>query len=164
MFRRASFTDLYSILTINDELEYDKWSPKRFIDTFEYELPIWVLEQCDKKVIGYVVCLPCLDEIKVLNFAVLRRARGQGHGKRLLAYTLLDAIESFKVDYALLDVRINNYEALEIYTKIGFEILCVRENYYTSDPIQDSYFMQLQLNDNVKSYLRGYYNMQSQLV
>ena len=147
-FRRASLDDLGMLLALNAELDFDNWSQERFEQVFELDLPCWLALNEDGALIGCVVYLICFDEVRIINVTIARAYQNQGYGQRLLVHALEDSRE-FSVNYALLEVRIDNFKALKLYTRLGFKILCVREGYFTDKVLQDGYFMQLTLKNIV---------------
>ena len=143
-FHRATSDDIEALLVLNFELDYDNWSQERFEQVFELELPCWLILSSSGVLIGFVVYLICFDEVRILNLTIARQFRKQGYGARLLIHALDDSRE-FNVGYALLEVRIDNFKAIKLYTQLGFKILCVREGYFTDKVPQDGYLMQLSL-------------------
>ena len=82
-----------------------------------------------------------LDELHILDFAVLPERRRQGLGRRLLRRVLeLGARRGARV--ALLEVRSSNQAALGLYRSAGFEVAGVRRGYY-SNPSEDALLLRL---------------------
>ncbi len=145
MLRRAQVSDLPRILEINSELDKDQWTKEKFSDMFEYDFPIWVVTDNADRIIGYAVYLVCLDEARILNLVISKSFQGNGLGETLMTHLMEDAAEKFAAKYAMLEVDASNLQALALYTKLGFRVLCVRKNYYTDKYLRDAYLMQAEL-------------------
>lgn len=143
-FRLAQVSDIDAIMEINAELEFDQWAREKFEQVFEYNLTTWLVYRRDGKICGYAIYLLCLDEARILNVTISKEYRGQGLGKRLMMHTLNDAYRQ-DIHYAMLETRVTNFVALNLYNQLGFRILCVRPDYYTDKEVCDAYFMQLHM-------------------
>ncbi len=141
---KADISHLVRIKEINHQLPYDIWSDDNFNNAFNWNLPITLIQNQDMVIVGYLIALFCLEEIKIINFMVDPQYQGQGYGKALLLSVLEEAVAQ-GTQYAMLDVRINNLNAIALYTSLGFQILAVRPNYYTDAVICDAYLMQSRL-------------------
>jgi ribosomal-protein-alanine N-acetyltransferase len=74
-----------------------------------------------------------VDELHILDFAVLPERRREGLGRSLLRCVLeLGARRGARV--ALLEVRSGNLAALRLYRAAGFEVAGVRRGYYSNPP------------------------------
>ncbi len=82
----------------------------------------------NKKVRGYVIFLPVLDEVELLNIAVAPDFQGAGLGRALLQF-LIDEVKTFAVKI-FLEVRASNIPAISLYRENGFEQTGVRRAYY----------------------------------
>jgi len=102
----------------------------------------WVAEQ-EQRVIGFLVVRQALDEIEILNIAVLPGLRRQGIGTQLLSTALKDASHRGAMD-AYLEVRASNSRAIEFYKHHGFRMLDRRAEYYAS-PCEDALVLALHL-------------------
>jgi ribosomal-protein-alanine N-acetyltransferase len=84
-----------------------------------------------------------LDELHILDLAVLPERRRQGLGGRLLRRVLeLGARRGARK--ALLEVRRSNWGAVELYRTVGFQLAGVRRSYY-SNPPEDALLLQREL-------------------
>lgn len=140
---RATLDDLDDIMRINDQFEL-KWPRDKFLEVFENDIPIILAYSEDGILNGYLVYFCVLDEGRILNVAIDAEYHNQSYGRRLIHRSLEEMYDS-GMHYALLDVKTDNLSAISLYTKMGFQILCRRHNYYTGDVEGDAYFMQLTL-------------------
>lgn len=87
----------------------------------------------DRSESGQVIGIACLwaivDEAHITLLAIAPEYRRQGLGKLLLLTLLKDAIAR-KLEWATLEVNVNNTKAIDLYQKIGFEVAGTRKRYY----------------------------------
>lgn len=141
---KADVSHLARIKEINSHLPYDNWSEENFQNAFNWSLPTTLIQDKAGIIVGYVISLFCLEEIKIINIMVDPKYQGMGYGRSLMLYILKEAL-SQGTQYAMLDVRVTNIPAISLYTSLGFQILSVRPNYYTDTVVCDAYLMQLRL-------------------
>ncbi len=80
-------------------------------------------------------------EAHVSTIAVHPDFRGRGLGEVILAGALNRAID-LKSEYSVLEVRVSNTSALNLYYKYEYKVVGERKNYYR-DNNEDAYLMQL---------------------
>ena len=80
--------------------------------------------------IGYISVYHTLDELEILNLAVLPDERRRGHGRRILGVVLRLA-RKMAINKILLEVRVGNRPAICLYESCGFKQAGVRKKYYT---------------------------------
>jgi len=88
------------------------------------------------RVVGYIGSWFVEDECHVGTIAVAREHRGRGIAKLLLAHTAAVAL-SEGISYVILEVRVNNIPAINVYRTLGFKEVGVRRKYY-SDTGEDA--------------------------
>jgi ribosomal-protein-alanine N-acetyltransferase len=141
-FRFASKDDLAQIMLINNQFEHN-WTEDKFIEVLDNNITV-LLACFDEKCVGYVIYFYVLDEVRIVNIAISKEYQNQSIGKHLLHKSLENSYND-NIQYALLDVKTDNYVAINMYTKFGFQILARRLGYYSGDVEGDAYFMQLKL-------------------
>ena len=144
-YRQATHADLPELLRLNYQLDCDQWSSERFDDLFEHELPIILLLAPDGRVAGFLVYLLCLDEARILNLVIDKEYQRCGLGTRLLTHVLDEICSNDLAKYAMLEVRVSNLVAFNMYTQHGFRVISLRKDYYTDTRIEDGYLMELVL-------------------
>jgi ribosomal-protein-alanine N-acetyltransferase len=127
---------------INNQFEHN-WSENKFQEVFNNNIFV-LLAILDEICVGYVIYFYVLDEVRIINFAISKIYQGKSIGKHLLHKALENSYKD-NIQYALLDVKTDNYIAIDMYTKFGFQILTRRFDYYIGDVLGDSYYMQLKL-------------------
>ncbi|MDY6843216.1 MAG: ribosomal protein S18-alanine N-acetyltransferase [Thermodesulfobacteriota bacterium] len=87
---------------------------------------------CMYQIVGYVCVWIVVDEVQIANIAVHPKYRSLGVGKMLLSYALTYG-KSLGCSMAVLEVRISNSVAKNLYQKCGFEMVGQRKGYYRED-------------------------------
>lgn len=154
IFRLMSLADLDQVEAI-DQVSFSTPWPK---EAFHYELMqnpnslCWVAERKTPDqapiIVATIVIWLVLDEAHIGTLAVRPGYRQQGIAQRLLVRALLEAVRS-GATHALLEVRISNQAAQNLYKKIGFEVVGVRRGYY-KDTHEDAVLMTLKSLDSEK--------------
>ena len=82
---------------------------------------------------GSAIGIACLwaivDEAHITLLAIAPKYRRQGFGQ-LLLLTLLENAVARKLEWATLEVNVNNTKAIDLYQKFGFEAVGTRKGYY----------------------------------
>ena len=99
------------------------------------------------QVIGYAFWHLVTDEVHVLKVAVTPAWRGQGVASRLLERCFTLSVEQ-GAKSAHLEVRPSNIAAIELYQKLGFELVGRRPKYY-SDSKEDALLMMKILKEDL---------------
>jgi len=134
----------YSTKDFKEVLEIDKevFSPRNPA----YDVYVYITYGTDllvadigSKIVGYIVTMD-IDELtsKIVAFAVRKEFRRRGIGKMLLK-NAIDRIESRGKRKIMLEVRVSNTPAQQLYKKFGFVIVDVIPGYYSDG--EDAYVM-----------------------
>jgi [ribosomal protein S18]-alanine N-acetyltransferase len=78
---------------------------------------------------GYGGALVILDEAHVMTLAVREDCRRQGVATRILI-ELIGNVQAKGARFLTLEVRKSNQVAIDLYSKLGFQIMGERKNYY----------------------------------
>lgn len=143
MIRIAVPEDIHALISINQELDAYGWPDNYFYELERSNTIIWVAEDSAQQICGYIICSTNMGEAKIINLTISTKFRGQGIGKLLLEHALT-LLKSAGFLFVMLNVRVDNSIAIQLYTLTGFKTLCVWDNYY-SDLLTDAYYMQLDL-------------------
>lgn len=128
--RRMKTEDLADVIRIDQTSFSMPWPPI----AFETELAnpaarCWVGVDETSKVIALLVVWVVLDEAHIATIAVDEGERNKGHSKKLLKTALQSAyLEGARISY--LEVRESNKVAINLYLKLGFEVVGTRKGYY----------------------------------
>ena len=121
----------------------DPWSEKSVAPELDNPLSLWLIAEADGVVAGYVGSQTVLDSADMMNLAVSQDFRRQGIGEQLVN-SLTEALAEKGVKTLLLEVRISNEPAKQLYQKLGFEIVGKRPRYYEK-PREDALILRKEL-------------------
>lgn len=79
--------------------------------------------------VGYLVAMPGVEELHLLNLTVAPAYQGHGHARALLA-ELAESARGLRATQVWLEVRESNARARRLYERWGFEPVGVRKAYY----------------------------------
>ena len=146
----ARKTDINEIESIEQRAYPFPWTRKVLLDEIEGEAfsYVYVARLVSEsgqpgKIIGYHFFWRVSDEIHILNIAVDPEYQGYGLGTHLMRFALNFGKER-GATCALLEVRVSNVPAQQLYAKLGFRRIGLRKRYY-SDNKEDAYVMKLQI-------------------
>ena len=118
---------------------HDPWSINSISSELNNPLSTWLVAVEDGVVCGYVGSQSVLDGADMMNIAVHPDYRKQG-----IAYNLVDKLigllKAKNVISLSLEVRVSNDNAINLYHKMGFEVIGRRPGYYRN-PREDAYIM-----------------------
>ena len=107
----------------------DPWSEKSIASELENPLSLWLVDEENGRVWGYVGSQTVLDESDMMNVAVDPRFRRQGIARALIE-TLIAELSKMGSRCLRLEVRVSNENARALYARMGFQQLGLRKNYY----------------------------------
>jgi ribosomal-protein-alanine N-acetyltransferase len=84
-------------------------------------------------IIGYMGLWNVMGEGHITNIAIMPSYRGQGWGEYLLKSVMEKLRQTENIDRITLEVRVSNYTAQKLYTKLGFSPAGFRRKYYTDN-------------------------------
>lgn len=92
----------------------------------------WILSpEPDAPPVGFLLVQCAADQADIVTIGVLPAARGQGIGRRLLAYFLSDICPELKIESVFLEVDEVNAPAISLYAGAGFSVTGRRDAYYS---------------------------------
>ncbi len=119
------------------------WSERSIATELRSEWSLWLVEERDGVVVAYVGSQSSPPEADVMNVAVSPDFRRQGIGESLMV-ALGEALVQKGIETLTLEVRASNEGAISLYTRLGYEQVGRRPNYYT-DPREDALIMRKEL-------------------
>jgi ribosomal-protein-alanine N-acetyltransferase len=146
--RRMKAEDLAAVLAIERASFPNPWPASTFLGEVQNRSVshsyVAVTGSGDREVvIGYVIFWLIADEAQINNIAVHPEFRKQGIGESLLRQAL-DLIRGLGGSFVILEVRLSNQAAQNLYRKLGFSGLGRRQGYYFN-PEEDALVMGLSL-------------------
>ena len=145
--RRMRDQDLPAVRAIEALSFSNPWSDTTFrgeIQITSISSPLVVVRRPGGEVVAYIVYWQIRDDVQINNVAVHPDCRGQGLGEAMMRFAL-DKVRAAGAAFVTLEVRQSNAPAVNLYKKLGFEILGTRKHYYTK-PDEDAHVMGLVLD------------------
>ena len=125
-----ALSDLPGVLQ-NERLGYTHpWAEGIFKDCLRNNHECWLLMSSDQNV-GHGIMSVAVGESHLLNVCVHPDYQGLGFG-RILVEHLIERARQGEASTMFLEVRPLNVVARELYSKLGFNEVGLRENYYPS--------------------------------
>jgi ribosomal-protein-alanine N-acetyltransferase len=129
--RRMQLTDLPDVLR-NERRGYTHpLTEGIFRDCLRNGQECWLL-MCSDQNVGHGILSVAAGESHLLNVCVHPDFQGHGFG-RILVEHLLERARTGEASTIFLEVRPSNVAACELYDKLGFNEVGIRENYYPSN-------------------------------
>lgn len=144
--RPATFEDLELVTQIEKQSQRSPWTVESFLAEIGKNYSYFLLltdDQTDSVVAGYIIFWLLMDDCHILNCAVDFNYRGLGYGQRMLRKAVSIAY-SQNIFHIYLEVRKSNHAAVQLYQKVGFEIMRVIRNLYSDG--EDAWAMTLGVN------------------
>ena len=107
----------------------DAWSRADFFDMATSDDTECFVAECDGKIIACAGAEIFYDVAEIDSLAVDPDFRRQGIGT-LIFVKLLSAIKLRGVMFVMLEVRLSNATAIELYKKFGFRVVDRQKNFY----------------------------------
>ncbi len=124
---RMKSEDVLVVHAIEQSTTPNPWTQFIFQSCLErYDCWVMILGH---SIIAFGILMNAGDESHILNLAVAKEYQQQGYGKKMLEHLLHEA-RLFKAVRILLEVRISNDPALNLYKKMGFKPIGLRKQYY----------------------------------
>jgi ribosomal-protein-alanine N-acetyltransferase len=136
-------SDIPEILEIESISFTTPWSETAFLKEIHNPYSIAKVAMLEYNVVGYVCVNYIIDEGHILNLAVHPDFRRRGIATALMK-EILDELRERGCRLLYLEVRSSNFIARRFYESLGFWIIGIRKEYYTS-PREDAVVMMLKL-------------------
>jgi ribosomal-protein-alanine N-acetyltransferase len=120
--------DLAQVIAIEIRAYEFPWTLGIFRDCLRFGYIAMVYEN-DQGIVGYGILSIAAGECHLLNICIDPRFQGRGYGTSLVT-RLLDVARTQNAGVAFLEVRTSNRAAYDMYSKLGFNEMGVRKNYY----------------------------------
>lgn len=144
--RNLSLNDLDAVMQLeNATFPSDAWSQESMAS--ELASPTgYYIGLFDSELVGYagLSTIPGSFSSDIQTIAVRQAQRGKGLGRRLVD-ALISQAKRLGSEQILLEVRIDNEQAIKLYQSLGFERIDVRKRYYQPDDV-DALIMRLKVH------------------
>ncbi|GGC60013.1 ribosomal protein S18-alanine N-acetyltransferase [Undibacterium terreum] len=124
--------DIDRVLKIEQQVYAHPWTRGNFADSLNAGHEICGLCDAQQDLLGYFLAMTILDEVHLLNLAVAAERQGQGLARMLMDQLCAYAREQ-KATSILLEVRVRNTRAIQVYQHYGFAEIGRRKAYYPAE-------------------------------
>ena len=151
VIRKCTLEDLEGVIEVNEQ-ELPEDYPYFFYKSILDNYPESFLVACNNNgdIIGYIMWrvekTPAITSLKLKNnghlvsIAVAKKYRRLGVATTLLSHSM-KKIKKYKIDEYVLEVRVSNYEAVNLYKEINFVTNSIKKKYYRDG--ENAYYMTL---------------------
>lgn len=129
--RPMHVTDIDAVMAIENDIYPFPWTAGIMRDCLRVGYCCWLAEQ-DEQVVGYCIMSIGAGESHLLNICIHRDWQRQGIASLLMEH-MLRLAKRHGAEVCLLEVRLSNIGALEMYKKAGFAEVGVRKSYYPAE-------------------------------
>jgi len=151
IIRSCTLEDLEAVIEVNEK-ELPEDYPYFFYKSILDNYPESFLVACNDngEIVGYIMWrverTPAISSLKLVNkghlvsIAVLKNYRRLGVATALLSNSMKN-LKKYKIDEFVLEVRVSNYTAINLYRKFDYSTHSIKEKYYRDG--ESAYFMTL---------------------
>jgi ribosomal-protein-alanine N-acetyltransferase len=144
-FLPMTTADLDAVLAIESISHIHPWTQGNFLDSLAAgHWAYCVRPQLEDAVRGsyldpdilwaYCILFPAVDELHLLNITVSPKLRRLGIGAKMM-HAIEGVAAQQQMPRIILEVRLSNINALQLYQTLGYEQIGLRKNYYPGDAI-----------------------------
>lgn len=126
--RAMRAVDLNAVLEVERSSYEFPWTRSIFRDCLRVGYYCFVYET-SAGLVGHGIVSIAAEECHFLNICVHPEYQRRGHGRALVNFLLLFARRK-RARVALLEVRVSNNGAYQLYTQLGFDEIGMRKDYY----------------------------------
>ena len=120
---------LDDILIVEKSIYSQPWSKNHFKNDLQHQAGYSKLFVVDDKCVAYLFGYSIEDEFHLNNLSVSKKHQKKGIATLLLKNTIQHSTKN-NIRKILLEVRCDNYAAINLYEKFKFEKFNVRKDYY----------------------------------
>lgn len=147
--RRTRKEDIPRVIQINRLTLPENYPEFFFYDHLENWPEIFLVAEVEGNIVGYIMCrietgigffhmLP-VRKGHIVSIAVLKEYRRKGIGLKLMVESMSAMKDVYNAKEVYLEVRVSNEPAINLYRKLGFQIIKRLPGYYSDG--EDAYLM-----------------------
>ena len=122
--------NLKEILEISREVfEEESWNERQFEEALKTGRSIFLLAKEKGKAVAFLLAEDLIDSVNLLLIATYEKYRNKKIATKLIL-ELEKITKNKKINKIWLEVKENNYSAINFYKKNNFENIYLRRNYY----------------------------------
>lgn len=126
-------TDAFSIAKLEKECFSDPWPEEIFLHELRENMSAkYIVVEKNDEIIGYGGIWFVSKSGYITNIAVSKKNRNKGVGTKILD-VLTEECLKLDMELIILEVRESNIVAQELYGKLGFVSIDIKEKYYTDN-------------------------------
>lgn len=156
--RRFKPSDLDGVIRINRECLPENYSTLFFMNLYKRFPETFIVAEINREIVGYIMCrietgIPSFKVLgiakkgHVISIAVLPEHHRKGIGNQLIKKATR-AMVNYKAKECYLEVRESNLPAIQLYKKLGFEVVRSIRNYYADG--ENALVMSLQFSNSME--------------
>lgn len=126
--RGMGWQDIDAVLQIEQQVHSHPWTRGNFNDALATGNICQVYES-GNEIVGYIVMMPSLDDVDLLDISIAPSHQRKGLGEKLLK-EMMEIMREQKFQRVMLEVRRSNLAACALYRKVGFAEIGMRRAYY----------------------------------
>lgn len=131
-FAPMQVVDMEDVVLIEEKIYAHPWTRGNFLDSLYSGYQTLTVRDEARRLLAYFLVMEAVDEAHLLNISVAQDLQGEGFGHLLLDYAV-DLARRRQMTIMLLEVRVSNLRALQVYKRFGFVEIGRRKNYYPAD-------------------------------
>ncbi len=133
----------YNLIKDILENEFDDfWNPKILKEELENINSRYIIAKKNDEIVGFAGIKYNYENVEIMNIVTKRNQRRKGIA-RILLKKLIECSKEFNINKISLEVNENNLPAINLYKKMGFEVVGLRKMYYNgkSNAILMDYYL-----------------------
>ncbi|MBS7623476.1 ribosomal protein S18-alanine N-acetyltransferase [Candidatus Bathyarchaeota archaeon] len=151
--RRFTNADLEEVMNINRCCLPENYSANFYLDIYRNCPDAFVVAEAQGRLVGYVMCrtesgfsdfvrMRPVRKGHIVSVAVMPEYRRLGIARSLMS-SAIAALSTYGCSEAFVEVRVTNEPAIQLYRKVGFEVVRRIPRYYYDG--EDAYVMSFQI-------------------
>lgn len=132
IFNQPSEAELAVLAEIDKAANKSPWTLHSYQESFNDSNHHFVCLRNDNEIIGCCVYSMVLTEAEILQLVISKSQQNNGYGYLLFKH-VCDILNSKNIEQVFLEVMVGNTSAINLYHKLGFNIVGNRKNYYHID-------------------------------
>ncbi len=127
--RNIEKKDLPTLVLLEEELLQETVGEEMLAAELHNQFAKFFVATYDEQVIGYLSCWMVEETVDIINVVIDKVYQHRGFGQAL--FTEMEKVaKTNKCKEILLEVKENNYQAINFYAKQGYEPISMRKKYY----------------------------------
>lgn len=147
ILRKMTTEDVEAVAAIEQSIFSIPWTKQGFLDALNLSNTCYLVAVEKDEICGYCGLYQSFDEADIVNVAVAKSHRRKGIGRKLMEELLFQG-RQMGTNRFLLEVRVSNRPAINLYASVGFSIDGIRKGFYEK-PKEDAYLLSLEVKGSI---------------